>query len=132
MSPEELRASLRKPTEKEEGDGRFLTFLDLMGGGEPEGPDPYTQRVVNIVGDTKIDKWEDERTKMTDEEWSDYLADTLSLAMGQCPKCFAPVDVNPLLGSKIVNSYSCTRFHEHTFIRAAPLNTDGRDEISAS
>jgi hypothetical protein len=119
VSPEELRASLRK--EEETPDQRFACFLDLMCG-QDDNPE-----AGGIVPDPKIDKWEDARVKMTDEEWAEYLADTLSLAMNQCPRCYAPVTNHPIGGSKIVRTYNCTRFNEHSFIRAAPLDTDAHE-----
>ena len=118
MTPDELRESLHPKQVDQVADGQFVCFLDLMTGGEPEQGD----LVPPIVND--IDLWEDARVEMSDEAWKAYLDDTLMLAMGQCPRCLAPVTTAPINGSKVVSSFNCTRFHDHTFVRAVPLNPE--------
>lgn len=116
MSPEELKASLHR--EQTAVEDRFACFLDLVcnPSEEPTRPDP--------VGSTEIDRWEDSNTRMSDEEWKAYLDDSLNLAMNQCPKCFAPVTSHPIAGSKVVTAFNCTRFMDHSFVRAVPLQMD--------
>lgn len=117
MSPEELRASLSQPQSAVED--RFACFIDLVC-----NPNEEPSHRVDPVSDPEIDRWEDARVQMSDEEWKAYLDDTLNLAMNQCPRCFAPVTSHSIGGSKIVTAFNCTRFMDHSFVRAVPLQME--------
>ena len=111
MSPDELKEQIRSSSGGDET--RYQEYLDLM-------CNPNKDR----HNDDLTKKLEEDNSKLSPEEYADYLDVTLSLSMGLCPCCQASVFSEPCGNSTTVRTFTCTRFFVHSWIRSVPLMMD--------
>lgn len=115
MSPDELKEQIKSSGGGDGDDKRYEEYLDLM-------CNPHKDRFAEF--EKKLDE---DNSKMSPEEYADYLDVTLSLSMGICPCCQSSVFSEPCGSSVTVRSFTCTRFAVHSWIRSVPLMTDRFD-----
>ena len=116
MSPDELKAQIKSSSTSD--DNRYLEYLDLMCNPHKDRYDSLDE-ALDIV-----EKVENDCSKLSPEEYADYLDVTLSLSMGLCPCCQASVFSEPCGNSTTVRTFTCTRFFVHSWIRSVPLMMD--------
>ena len=115
MSPDELKEQIRSSNGGDET--RYQEYLDLM-------CNPNKDRFDSGISEEFEKKLEENNSKLSPEEFADYLDVTLSLSMGLCPCCQASVFSEPCGNSTTVRTFTCTRFFVHSWIRSVPLMMD--------